>query len=232
MNVTPQQPPKPLVIGITGAAGAGKDTVAAILKRHAAFRALAFADALRTEVCAAYGIEPIYLTRRVFKDSPQAYLALGRCADTGFVQTVLQLHGVAKREAADFLKQEQSPRQIMQWWGTEYRRNQAGPSYWLDQVRDTITVVNQVHEARNFVVTDVRFANEANFIRGLGGGIWQVARPGAQATGQHASDVSGAEFAPDRVVDNSGTLDDLVISTVEAYLAAERLYLRGVLHAA
>lgn len=211
-------PPKPLIIGLCGPAGAGKDTVAAILRAHAGFRALAFADALREEVCSAYGIEPLFLTRRELKDAPQAYLALNKCGDRAFITAVAQQHNTGK--LSDFMREARSPRQIMQWWGTEYRRAQRD-TYWLDQVAQSVQNINRALLQRAFVITDVRFHNEAQAVRNLAGQIWQVTRPGAEATGAHASDVSGAEFNPDNVIANTGSLHDLVDTVSAAYRVAE-----------
>lgn len=211
-------PPKPLIIGLCGPAGAGKDTVAAILRAHAGFRALAFADALREEVCSAYGIEPLFLTRRELKDSPQAYLALGKCADQAFVNAVRRK--LQPMQADTFLTEARSPRQVMQWWGTEYRRAQRA-TYWLDQVAQSVRNLNRAILQRTFVITDVRFTNEATAVRNMGGQIWQVTRPGAEATGGHASDVSGAEFNPDQIISNTGTVHDLVDIVAQAYRLAE-----------
>ena len=52
-----------------------------------------------------------------------------------------------------------SPRQILQWWGTEYRK-----------VRDRIL---SCATKQDWVVTDVRFQNEAGLVQELGGQIGQ-----------------------------------------------------------
>lgn len=64
-----------------------------------------------------------------------------------------------------------------------------------------------------WVITDCRFQNEAAMVRELGGQIWQVTRPGvsAGATG-HVSDTDGSQFAPDRVIDNHGSLKTLQLA--------------------
>jgi len=216
--------PRPLIIGLCGPAGAGKDTVAAILRAHAGFHCMAFADALREEVCNAYGIERLYLTRRELKDSPQTYLALSRCADQEFVRVVRIGHLMSPMD--EFMAAPRSPREIMQWWGTEYRRAKRA-TYWLDQVAMSIQNLNRTQLQRTFAITDVRFENEAQTVRRLGGWIWQVKRPGAVATGGHASDVSGAEFSPDLCIDNHGDLQQLVDQVAAAYRRAEVANTRG-----
>lgn len=187
----------PTLIGLTGAAGTGKDTIAAMLFARGFFVKIAFADALRAEVCTAFDVPMSYLTDRETKEHPISALSICRCADAGFRRAMADQLSAAPR----------SPRQIMQWWGTEYRRAQ-DVAYWTSRAGHMIDLHRQ--DGTSVVVTDVRFADEADLIRSKGGVIWQVTRAGLQDTeGGHASAVTGAEFAPDAVVRNDGTLHQL-----------------------
>ena len=202
----------PTIIALTGHAGAGKDTVASIILDNWAGRSMAFADALRDEVCAAFGVERRALTWRETKEQPLACLTLSRCLDAGFVQRMAEHYASGVREGGLFgevldLNAPRSPRQIMQWWGTEYRRV-TRPGYWLDKTRGRIAR-HAAHEGR-IVITDVRFADEAALVRSLGGQLVQVIRPGTGAGDtRHESETAGDEFAPDAVIRNTGTLQDL-----------------------
>lgn len=71
-----------------------------------------------------------------------------------------------------FLDAPRSPRYILQLWGTEYRRRRGVDSYWLDIVAAAIAA----QPSRHFVITDVRFNNEANFVEGLGGVLVRIRR--------------------------------------------------------
>ena len=57
----------PLIIGLTGHAGAGKDS-AALCLLASAWRSIAFADALRVEIAAAWRIDVRMLTERATFD--------------------------------------------------------------------------------------------------------------------------------------------------------------------
>jgi hypothetical protein len=207
------------LLGLTGRAEAGKDTVADLLVTHAGFCKLAFADALRAEIAEAYGIDVRMLTQRETKESPMAALALARCGDTGFVGAVLK-HTVLP--VAEAMASARSPRQIMQLWGTEYRRAQ-DPDYWVKKLTTRVRYYAQSSLCDLFVVTDVRFANEAALVRRIGAQLWQIKRDSLAAMeGGHSSEVSGDAFEPDAAISNNHDirhLQQLVLGQWWAYTA-------------
>lgn len=177
------------VIGLCGAAGAGKDTVASMMH---GYRAIAFADKLREEVAEAFGVDVDWLRDPAVKDVAQWQMALLHCEDSSFTQSVF---------GATWW-QSNAPRQILQWWG-DWRASQDLDCF-VKAARSRM-VWGEPH-----VLTDVRFANEAALVREMGGEIWQIVRPGVVAGGTgHKSDNDGSQFAPDRVIVNDGGLEDL-----------------------
>lgn len=213
-----------LLIGLTGPSNSGKDTVGGLLQTHCGAHTLAFANALRGEIEMAYCIEPMFLTRRETKERPMSALALRRCLDNAFVGRMISLHAEKTRTAGGAcemldLDAPRSPRQIMQWWGTEYRRD-SGPDYWVKIAATHIAWLRKHLGVQCVVLTDVRFENEAALVRSMGGKIWQVKRPGTQhdAPG-HASEVNGAQFAPDAVINNSYDIRHLQQMVLGAYAA-------------
>jgi hypothetical protein len=197
------------IIGLCGFAGAGKDTVADLLITHAGFRKLAFADALRAELNEAFRVEPLTFTRREYKGEALECLALSRCTDINYINAVLA-HLAANADGAAFSASQElvtprTPRQTMQWWGTQYRRAN-DPNYWTRQLTQRIAYYTRDLHERNFVITDCRFDNEVDALRAMGGWLWQVKRPGLDATttpeGQHSSATDGTEFGPDEVLHN------------------------------
>jgi dephospho-CoA kinase len=100
-----------------------------------------------------------------------------------------------------------SPRQMMQTLGTDWARELVHQDFWL------ILAGKKIEELKaqgvNVALTDVRFENEAAFVRNSGGVIWHVKRPGIGAVNAHKSE-AGVEFVDgDVIIDNSGSLQAL-----------------------
>lgn len=194
------------LVALCAAAGAGKDTAADMLPA----RKLAFADTLYREVAGAFGVTVEWLQRREYKETPSSMLSLRECWPkcSDFLWK-LGIDGVKAEDPGGDLPR--SPRQILQWWG-DYRRDQ-DPDYFVHGMRAVLRFCSP-----DTVITDVRFPNEAAMVRQLGGQIWQIRRPGYEAGGTgHASDTAGDEFAPDRVVVNGGSLEDLRATVLAAW---------------
>jgi hypothetical protein len=153
------------LLGLTGAAGAGKDSAAAVLVRHG-WLAMAFADALRIEACTAWGIDIRPFCDRRVKEHTTPQLAVGLCMNASFLQWAAHL-GLAHMEP-------RSPRWVMQAWGT-FRRQQ-NPLYWVQQVQRWVMYQRSTGR-QGLVLTDVRFDNEAAMLRQLGGHLVRVHRP-------------------------------------------------------
>lgn len=97
-----------------------------------------------------------------------------------------------------------SPRKLMQTLGTEWGRNLINPELWLILARQRL-----LNRGPGMIVADVRFENEAAWVRKCGGLIVHVIRRDATAVEEHSSE-SGIEVLPaDVQLFNSGTLEDL-----------------------
>lgn len=164
------------VIGLLGVKGGGKDTTASFLVKFAGFKRIGFADALYREVAEAFGVTVEFLGNRNTKETPLPELALAHCRDAAFVQCVVE---ELKLDTTDdkHLLVPLSPRVVMQLWGTEYRRRRGVDSYWLDKVYAAL----KAEPNQSFVVTDVRFKNEFNFIHSIGGVNVRIRRPELEA---------------------------------------------------
>lgn len=112
------------------------------------------------------------------------------------------IEGDLKEVPCDLL-QGKTPRWAMQSLGTEWGRQCIGEGLWLDLARREIALT--IAQGVPVVVDDVRFENEAQLIRDLGGTILQITRGNAE-TPSHASE---ADLAGDIVYRNNGTRAEL-----------------------
>lgn len=87
-------------------------------------------------------------------------------------------------------------------------REALGPDVWINRAMS-----DWVYRGRpDTVISDVRYPNEAEAIKKLGGTVIRITRPGAGLTGevgQHESEVPLPEYLIDIEVDNDGTLGEL-----------------------
>lgn len=65
-------------------------------------------------------------------------------------------------------------RSLLQVWGTEFRREFHGHDYWIQKMGDILTS-SEPHYDMIFI-TDVRFKNEAEYIKEMGGQVIRVVR--------------------------------------------------------
>jgi hypothetical protein len=226
-----------LIIGLHGRAGVGKDTIADYLVRKYGFVKFACADPLRREVQAAFSLPDLSLFEdRSQKEVPTERLSLINCQDDEFVGRVIQL-------VADSIVLEPgtlwrnplhvplSPRQIMQWWGTEYRRGQ-NPRYWLDRNDDFLEAARKSapypeHAPACFVVPDVRFPNERAWVHEHRGNVWHIHKGDAGAVHRHVSETGLPKLHGERELYNNGTIErlyygvDLMFQTAAEFVRVE-----------
>lgn len=163
-----------IVVGITGKAGSGKDTVADFLVREHGFQKLSFATVLKKMLATAGMPEPAN------REDKEAIIP-------GFTFTW--------RDAAQKL-------------GTEWGRA-LDNDIWVMAIEKYISMTEEKRGHRpRFVLSDVRFENEAVLIRRRGSLLHVFGREAdLGASAGHASE-AGIEFADgDQYIDNSDTFD-------------------------
>lgn len=184
-----------MLIGLAGAAGAGKDTVASAIRAEhirsgGRCRVTAFAERLYSAVSAITGISTAVLRHREAKEKIIPWIG-------------------------------KSPRQLLQSLGTEWGRDIVHPEIWvratMEEARPWMACGITV------VITDVRFDNEATAIRQAGGKVYRVVRPGdgclAPEAACHASEAGVSGHLVDGVIVNDGTLDDVLEKVRKGILA-------------
>lgn len=153
------------------------------------------------------------------KDTVAAMLAARGFERYAFAQPLKQgvraMFGLAEAHTDGEWKEDvlpwlgRSPRYLMQTLGTEWGRQLVAEDVWL-RLADQRWKNCQLGMARGLVISDVRFDNEAEWVRDLGGEVWHIMRHRAEAVQAHASE-AGVFYDPcrDQLISNDGSLSDL-----------------------
>lgn len=202
------------LIGLNGKARSGKDTTAGFIKGWAedysfGFSQDAFARRLKESAAAALGLQPEEGATSVPPEDAIAFCEMLKRDDN--VIHVVNAEGTGYTITG---------REFLQYYGTEAHRDVFGSDFWVDAVLprgyDNSGVIPLWHKsfethgkvAEFAVVTDVRFPNEAERIKELGGEVWKIERDGSGA-GDHASEQELSLELVDYVIGNNSTLDNL-----------------------
>lgn len=172
-----------MLIGLHGLPRSGKNTVAAVLTDNLKYHQRAFAGPLKEAAA-------ILLDRTV--GQCEGYAGFDR-------EAVMPEWGF-------------SMRWFLQKLGTECMRHQIADDFWIRRMRTQIEGLRK-NGYNGIAITDVRFPNEANFIRLMGGMMVEITRPGLVAS-SHASD---QHLPCDLVIVNNGTLHDLEYKVLSAF---------------
>ena len=164
----------PSLIGIAGAAGAGKDTVANHLVANYGYIIYKFADPLKQMLNERFGWTMEHWEDREWKER------------RGVIVTNL-----ARNPDHTTLMPKISPREMAQWLGTDVIRKHFDRDAWV-----TLMHRAYVESGRHrTVIPDVRFDNEAIAIQDLGGFVLKVQREnGDQPVTPHVSEKGVSEF--------------------------------------
>jgi dephospho-CoA kinase len=162
-----------MIIGLSGYAQVGKDTVANHLVENYGFVKVSFADPIRE---ALYRLDP-----RIRID---------------------EFNGASLASAVDHMGWEEvkrlssDARELLQRLGTEVGREMFGDDFWVNQG------LIRAKEHKNVVFADTRYRNEANAIVRSGGQIWRINKPGSKPVNNHTSEVDLDYYNFDWVIPN------------------------------
>ncbi len=183
------------LVGITGACGAGKSTVARHLCEGHGWREMSFADPLKEGVMHMFGLRP----EQVYCDK----------------ETVDPFWGVAPRALLQVVGTELVRERLAQ------HLPQVAP-VWVRALDRRLSALLASDPDAKVVIPDVRFEDEVEYIRARGGAIWHVSREvGGEAEAssratcgrevEHSSERLAVEIAADADarLTNDGTLPEL-----------------------
>ena len=139
-----------MIIGICGLIGSGKGTVGDILVEQG-FKKVSFADKLKDGVATIFGWDRAMLE--------------------GDTDESRQWRELKDDFWSNETKMEITPRLVLQLFGTDCLRNGFYDGVWVSLLKKHI-----LDNPGDYVIPDVRFRNEQNMIRDLGGKVWQVKR--------------------------------------------------------
>jgi hypothetical protein len=169
------------LIGLTGRAGAGKDTAADYLCAEYGFVRASFAEPLKSMLEAMLehaNIDHIWLHEPGFKNEAIPGLAV-------------------------------SARELMQTLGTEWGRRLIHTDLWV-QLLDRHLGIRAGHPVHDrIVITDVRFQNEGEWVRANGGHLLRLAREQAVAVRAHESEAHIEALMADTALHNDGSVQHL-----------------------
>ena len=159
-----------LVLGLTGLAGSGKDSVFSLFKEllpNKTIIRVAFGDEVKKEYADELGVS---------------------------------IESIEKRKG--------DHRIGLQRWGTEYRREQ-DLNYWITKIEPQVSFL--VKNADLVVITDIRFLNEASYVKeDLKGAIVRVlGDPDRVLYSTHESEVEMQSIEPDWIIPNMGSREEL-----------------------
>lgn len=168
------------IIGLSGWARSGKDTVADYLVEHHGFVKLSLATPMRE---ALYRLNP-------------------QIVDWG------NMHW-SVRQAVDLMGWERMKvcfptlRGLMQRMGTEVGREMFGEDFWVD------LVIKEANKYDKVVIADCRYLNEAEAVRSAGGQVWRISRDSVEAANDHDSEHGLDDYDFDLKLENNTTIEEL-----------------------
>lgn len=216
---------KPILVGVVGNAGSGKDTAANFLVKEFGFKQLSFAAPLKQ------------LTQKIFPFTDKELYGASeyRAREVHFVPKTVREnfylqaapwllenigdlnHYESLQDAVWYLlslnKSKLSARIVLQFLGTEWGREKVSKEIWVNAA---IRQANEVLKTgTSVVISDTRMRNEVDIIKNSGGRVVKVCRSSATGTVGIVGHASECELQglPDSffnvVINNNHTLDDL-----------------------
>lgn len=200
----------PTLIGLGGRLRSGKDTVAEYLATEYGFTVMGMSDAL--------------LEHALIVD-PWIPFAASPSGEGTLYGSFVQFSTLVKKVGYVAAKEYPEVRRFLQADGTPGGREFHHENVWVDRIAKRIA--EEMTAGRSVVLTGLRFPNEVEMAVALGGLTAWVDRPqrAGVAGSTHVSETSVDSSTFARVIDNSGSLEDLY-RTVDAL--AEELHLTPI----
>jgi hypothetical protein len=181
--------PRVTVLGLSGWARSGKDTVADYLVENEGYTKVSFSAPMKE---AMYRLNPRITVNEV-------------------VNTALRV-GVDVYGWEGLKERSPDIRGLLQRFGTEVGREMFDENFWVDYA------LNSIEDGSKVVISDVRYPNEADAIRELGGKVFRVERNGVFAANEHASEHALDGYNFDGKIENNGSIEGLYANATQQIL--------------
>jgi hypothetical protein len=170
-----------MIIGLHGNKRAGKDTAYEFIKSaYPDAVRLAFADKIKESLAALFGVS------------------------IREINTLKEEKGVFKIQSESF-QHSYTWRSFAQRYGTEAHRDIFGENFWVDMILPKES--DSIPDDELLIVTDVRFKNEAERIKHLGGYIIYINRLNLLNNDSHISEERLSDEYFSYIINNNASLD-------------------------
>ncbi len=171
--------PRVRVLGLSGWARSGKDSVAEFLEERCGYTKMSFAQPMK-----------------------DALVTLNPMIDV--LDSRVNLKTALGGMDWDYLKSVSTEiRPLLQRLGTEVGRQMFDENFWVD------LALKQIPDGAKVVFADVRFPNEAEAVRKLGGQVWRIERDGYGPANDHISEHALNKYDFDQRIYNDKDLESL-----------------------
>lgn len=184
----------PVLVGLCGKKGSGKDEAYKILNRIYNYQNVKFAGPLKDMLRALLKVQniPSDITERMIEGD--------------------------LKEVPSFYLGGKTPRYIMQTLGTEWGRVLIDSKLWINAFHNSLRLDDP---KMRYACTDVRYQNEGDVIHDLGGFIIRLNRNTDNNNfSSHSSETEIDSLVVDYEIDNNGTLEDLERNLIDVMMKA------------
>lgn len=207
-----------MIIGISGKIGSGKDTAAEVIQGlDTSFQNKKFAAKLKQVAGILLGVDPAKFEDREYKNqqlgtewSDWFDVARNESADP---EEMAHYFTAIGPDTSRFMKIEApTVRSFLQRLGTEAIRQRIHQNAWVNALFAEYT------PEQNWVITDVRFENEAQRVKDMGGSLIRIDRPTESKTDEHPSETALDGYNGwDYYIANIGDLDEFNFKVKTVY---------------
>ncbi len=225
-----------VIIALCGEKGVGKDTAAERLIEEFGFRRVSFADSLRFICSEAFDVDyELFSNARQKEMKFDTAFILDKSYSSSLIDSIEKeaaYYNISlnydKQALKEFIlnKKFTTPREILQFVGTEVVRDRINPDFWI-LVAEAI-IKNSVQ--KRIVITDCRFKNERLMLKNsLGAHLLRLKRASSNKSTHVSENSLGSDKEYDKVILNNQSIDQVQKKIEEYYIYNVKKYPKPLL---